>query len=229
MAIVKKYSAEVVSFEQPIKDIFTIRMRSLSGIFKYSPGQFLHLALDEYDPSSGWPESRCFSMRSAFNEELIKITFAVKGSFTKLMAANLHIGCKVALKLPYGDLFTQEHTRQNVVFIAGGTGITPFLSLFKDDLFRSYFEPVLFAGFKEQKFNLYNEEISIAKQINKDFEVNFIYQDQSGILSIAEILKRNGLSRTYFISGPPLMIKSFKNYLTQKHVSASNIKSDDWE
>ena len=82
----------------------------------------MHLALDEYDPSSGWPESRCYSMQTSPVNEFIKITFSVKGKFTTRMADELKQGKIIDLKLPYGDFFQQDHSKENVVFIAGGTG-----------------------------------------------------------------------------------------------------------
>ncbi|MFZ4740817.1 MAG: FAD-dependent oxidoreductase [Bacteroidales bacterium] len=229
MAIVKKYPAEVVHIEQPIKDIFTLQMKSLGGSFKYAPGQFLHFALDEYDPSSGWPESRCFSMQSSAKDELIKITYAVKGCFTKRMATELMAGSLVTLKLPYGDLFTQEHCKEKTVFIAGGTGITPFLSLFTDPDFAFYKNPVLFAGFQNKELNLYHEELKIAMQINPSLIINYIYQDKQGILDIAKILNKSDSKSSFFISGPPEMIKTFKKYLIQQKIHESQIKTDDWE
>lgn len=229
MAIVKKYLAEVISFQQPIKDIYTVRLKSLGGAFKYSPGQFLHLALDQYDPSSGWPESRCFSIQSGSKEAFIKLTFAVKGEFTSKMAENLYEGCVVSIKLPYGDLFSQEHPKDNAIFISGGTGITPFLSLFTDDSFLKYTNPVLYAGFREHNHNLYTEDLARAQQVNHSFEVNYYYEDENGIIDISGILDKHGISKTYFISGPPAMIKRFKNYLTISNVSVNQIKTDDWE
>src|SRR3989339_1953531 len=124
MAIVKKYKATVVEINNPLPDIFTISF-SCDKKFQYNPGQFLHLALDESDGIGQWPESRCFSMQSSPNEKTLKITFAVKGNYTKRIAHELQEGKKVWLKLPYGDLFSQDHSLINCVFIAGGTGITP--------------------------------------------------------------------------------------------------------
>jgi len=229
MAIVKKYLAEVISIEKPFKQLYTVKMRAIDSVFKYSPGQFLHLALDEYDPSSGWPESRCFSMQSNSKDEFIKITYAVKGAFTKRMENELNIGSMVTLKLPYGDLFSQDHSQVNTIFIAGGTGITPFLSLFNDASFVNYSNPILYAGFREQKLNIYSDEINLAKNNNSSLIVNCIYQDKKGILNIAKILKSNDINRTFFISGPPVMIKNFKNYLIENGVFYNQIKTDDWE
>jgi len=229
MAIIKKYPAEIVSIEQPIKDIFTLQMKSLGGSFKYAPGQFLHFALDEYDPSSGWPESRCFSMQSSVNEEFIKITFAVKGRFTKRMATELKTGSLLTLKLPYGDLFTQDHCKENTVFIAGGTGITPFLSLFTDPRFSVYKNPNLFAGFQNKEFNLYHKELDIARQINPGLIIHCIYQDKNGMLDITNILEKSDKNSSFFISGPPLMIKNFKVFLETHEIQENQIKTDNWE
>ena len=35
-------------------------------------------------------------------------------------------------------------------------------------------------------------------------------------------------SATYYISGPPLMIKSFKNFLLSKELEENKIITDDW-
>jgi ferredoxin-NADP reductase len=228
MPIVKKYPAEIVSVESLSEGIYTIQAKSLEGKFKYSPGQFLHFSLDEYDPGAEWPESRCFSMQSSPDENFIKITYAVKGSFTSKMMG-LTVGSIVTLKLPYGDLFTQEHSKINTVFISGGTGITPFLSLFTHSSFADYLSPVLYAGFREQNANIYKKELLEAKLINPTAVFYNKYQDVDGILNIEEILKESDFSTSFFISGPPQMIREFKSYLLSKGISTQQIKTDDWE
>ena len=115
MAIVKKYKAEVISFVNHFDNIYTVELASKSGNFKYLPGQFLHFALDEYDPSSNWPESRCFSMQTSPSSHTIKITFSAKGNFTTRMANELCIGKTVDIKLPFGELFQQDHNKESVV------------------------------------------------------------------------------------------------------------------
>ena len=229
MAIVKKYQAEVVKIENQVEGIYTIQLKPLSGRFKYRPGQFLHLALDEYDPSAGWPESRCFSMQSSPDEENIHITYAIKGAFTARMSRELRTGRIVALKLPYGDLFTQEHAKEDTVFIAGGTGITPFLSLFTDTSFTAYRNPVLFLGLRSKKFNIYQEQLNLAQKINRELRVKFIYQDEQGVLDIQDIHNNSPSAGCFFISGPPLMIRRFKTYLISAGINTDKVKTDEWE
>lgn len=229
MAIVKKYPAEVVGIEQQVNDIYTISFKSLGASFKFHPGQFLHLALDEYDPGSAWPESRCFSMESAPSEDLLRITYSPKGVFTRRMADEIKIGKKVTLKLPYGGLFTQPHDKAHTVFIAGGTGITPFLSLFNDKSFSTYLSPVLFAGFRNAEANIYHDEICKASGINNGLRIFYIYEDRDGYIKPEMIMPQARLSSTFFLSGPPGMIKSLRSELILQGISENQILTDDWE
>jgi ferredoxin-NADP reductase len=229
MAIVKKYKAEVISVSNPLENIYTVEFKSLTGNFKYSPGQFLHLALDEYDPSSGWPESRCFSMQSAPKDRTLKITFAIKGCFTQKMSQELIPGKIVDIKLPYGELFQQEHAKDKTVFIAGGTGVTPFLSAFTDDSFSGYENPKLYLGVREKRYNLYFNELVEASQINSSLKTIVKSQNEVGMLDIDEIFNENGIDSCYFISGPQLMISSFRQKLLKNGVQENNIKTDEWE
>ena len=231
--IVKKYRSVVTSVENPLKGIFTLEMQSLTGPFRYAPGQFLHIALDtEYDGAGQWPESRCFSMQSNPGESNIRITYAVKGRFTNIMQQQLKPGSEVWLKLPYGELFTRPHNMVNTVFIAGGTGITPFLSLFTSGSFRDYADPRIYLGFRSREYNIYERELQSAVLRGSSLKKRvpeILYEDMQGRIPIDRIFDENGITPDYFISGPPEMIKSFRNYLTASGVTPGQIKTDDWE
>lgn len=230
MAIVKKYKARLKSIHNKIAGIYTLEFESLSKPFSYAPGQFLHLALDnDYDESDQWPESRCFSMQSNPDEETIRITYAIKGNFTKEMEKSLQVGTEVWLKLPYGDLFSQTHNKENTVFIAGGTGVTPFLSLFTHSSFAEYDNSIIYLGFKTKDTNIYTEELKKAKQINNTLKVKYFYENKQGIIDIEKIITENGHQKSYFISGPPLMINHFRDRLFRSGVAENNILTDDWE
>jgi NAD(P)H-flavin reductase len=228
MAIVKKYNSEVVSIVNHYGNVYTIEFKPETGKFKYNSGQFLHLAIDEdYDGSGQWPESRCFSMQSSPGNETIKISYSVKGTFTNQLKAKLKIGSKVWLKLPYGDLFTQPHNKINTVFIAGGTGITPFLSLFTHESFKEYVNPHIYLGFRTKDYNIYDKELSSLD--NSSLHLKLFYEDVDGMIDIQQIFNENGASSDYFISGPPAMIKVFKHALTFNGVPDNQILTDDWE
>jgi len=228
--IIKKYKARIEAIESVIEGVYTLTFSSIGKSFRYSPGQFLHIAIDaEYDGSGQWPESRCFSMQTSPEEEYLKITYAVKGEFTKKMKKELKVGEEVWLKMPYGELFELGHDINNSVFVSGGTGITPYLSLFTDSSFANYKNPVLYAGYRNKDFNIYREELEKALTINPEFKVINVYEDKEGMLNIDKIYKENGNTPSYFISGPPVMIKLFKQRLLTFGVSEMKIFTDEWE
>jgi ferredoxin-NADP reductase len=230
MAIVKKYKSQIEKITAHGEGVYTLELKALDRAFKYTPGQFLHIALDtDYDGAGQWPESRCFSMQSNPDDSTIKITYALKGDFTKEMESTLKVGSEVWLKMPYGDLFDQPHEKVNTVFIAGGTGVTPYLSLFNHERFKEYSEPTLYLGLRSTKYHFYEKELNLAKEINPMLNIEVVYQNTDGVLNIEEILAKSDSTSSFFISGPPIMIKTFKAYLIANGVSESNVLTDDWE
>lgn len=228
--IVKKYKATIEKIESVIEGVYTLTFISNGRKFQYTPGQFLHISIDtEYDGSGQWPDSRCFSMQTSPEEDYIKITYAVKGDFTKKMEEILKEGGEVWLKLPYGELFELGHNKTNTVFISGGTGITPYLSLFNDSSFANYKSPILYAGYRNKDFNIYKTELEKASIINPEFRIYNLYEDRDGMLDIEKIYKENENKPSYFISGPPVMIKLFKQRLLSFGVLESNVFTDEWE
>ena len=226
--LAKKYNSKLISISNPFEGIYTLEFESKRGRYKYSPGQFLHLALDDsYDGVGQWPDSRCFSMQSNPDENNIRITYAVIGTFTKEMEAILKVGSEVWLKLPYGNLFSQPHKKNNTIFIAGRTGITPFLSLYAHRSFYEYKKPKIFLGFRSREYNIFEEELSTIQ--NDDAEISLFYEDKVGLIDINLIYESFGTDSTYFISGPPRMIKTFRNDLIRNGVGIHNIITDDWE
>ncbi len=224
----KKYLSEVVAIKNPFKGIYTVEFKSKERPYKYAPGQFLHIAIDEnYDGIGQWPESRCFSMQSNPAEDVIRITYAVKGNFSQEMETVLKVGREVWLKLPFGELFTQPHNKNKTVLIAGGTGVTPFLSLITHESFREYLNPKIYLGFKNENFFIYQKEL--ANICNDKADITLFFEDKDGVINIEKIYEENVNDSNFFISGPPAMIKIFKNKLIELGVPRMNVLTDDWE
>jgi ferredoxin-NADP reductase len=168
-------------------------------------------------------------MQSSPGERNITITFSVVGKYTRRMAAELTVGRNVWLKLPYGELFSRPHSKENCVFVAGGTGVTPYLSLFCDSSFVEYVDPKLYLGLKSAGHNIYHESLNRAVKINERLNINHVHEDSDGLLNIEKIYSENGAGSTYFVSGPPTMIRTFRDFLGRQCVTEGNIITDDWE
>lgn len=257
MPIIKKYSVKVSEIKNPLPDLYEVTFKSNDKSFSFLPGQFLHLALDPYSPSEPWPESRCFSIRGygdegngdEGNQRQLRIIFSVKGSFTRRMQNEMKVGSTVTLKMPYGDLFSrpqlmsQIHTHSSIILLAGGTGITPFLSLFSSNQFSQYLSPTLYLGVKSKSHHIYGPELLLAQQKNPSLKTKILvetdeggagcdferYSYERGPLDIKNIFSNHGPNSTYFISGPPSMIKNFRGYLLEQGLDPSKIITDDWQ
>ena len=132
MPVPRKMRCAVTRVIDHGEQVYSIFLTPEKRLPRFLPGQFLHLALDPYDPSSFWPESRVFSIASSpSDQQCVRITYAVKGKFTARMEKELAAGKEVWVKLPYGEFIVNNSG--DVVLFAGGTGITAF-SAYLDQL-----------------------------------------------------------------------------------------------
>ncbi len=100
------------------------------GTFRYLPGQFLFVNLLR---KRGLPrEEHPFTISSSPSEEgTVEITVKESGDFTRTIS-DTSTGDRAALMAPFGRFSYLLHPdREEMVFIAGGIGITPFMSMLR--------------------------------------------------------------------------------------------------
>lgn len=95
---------------------------------KYNPGTFAQLTLELVTESDIWPESRTFSIAS-YEKGVMKFIIKNVGPYTSRIFDELTCGKICTIKYPFGDLFKKNNVNEKHLFIAGGVGITPYLSL----------------------------------------------------------------------------------------------------
>ena len=240
MAIVRKIPAKVLKVVKHTENVCSYVFEPQKRVPRFKPGQFLHLALDPYNPSWQWPDSRVFSIaNSPTRREKIKITFAVKGKFTKRMYDEIEENDVIWLKLPYGS-FTINENSNEVILIAGGTGITPFLSFLEYMIDKKLNSNIkLYYGIRSEELILFDKLIAECEINIKNFKKNlFIENDtvnitdfQKSKLDIEKILdevKDRG-NANFYLSGPLEMVKKFKNFLINKKINIQKVHTDEWE
>jgi ferredoxin-NADP reductase len=197
----------------------------------------LHLALDDYDPSGFWPESRVFSIASApAQRDLLRISYSARGRFTARMEQELVAGGQVWVKLPYGD-FVIEDTRDIVLF-AGGTGITAFTA-FLDGLTPAFRRAVHVAyGARTADLLIYRDLLAARAAAVPQLHVRFFVERGApsadwtvGRLSVDALwphIVAPGQA-TYYLSGPPAMLKTLAADLRSHGISDAAVRIDAWE
>jgi ferredoxin-NADP reductase len=241
MAVAQKIRCRVERITHHGLHVYTVDLAPERRAPIFRPGQFLHLALDEYDPSGFWPESRVFSIASSPQKrERLSITYSVQGRFTSRMERDLAVDHHVWIKLPYGEFIIRESC--DVVLFAGGTGITAFTA-FLEALTPAFPHHVYLAyGARFSNLLIYRELVQrCADYVTQFTPFFFVEQDPKGgsiaqmrfrgRLSVAEIWQHieNPMNSTYYISGPPPMLKVISHDLSDRGISANSIWTDAWE
>ncbi|MBZ2171184.1 FAD/NAD-binding family oxidoreductase [Nitratidesulfovibrio sp. SRB-5] len=93
----------------------------------FRPGQFATLRVMEED---GWSDAHPFTIAAAPGET-VRLTIRGKGRFTSELVPGLRDGDEVHCAGPYGVFCRDIERQEQIVLIAGGVGITPFLSVLR--------------------------------------------------------------------------------------------------
>ena len=244
MAVTQKLGCVVERVVSHGERVYTLALRPERLVPRFRAGQFLHLALDPYDPTGFWPESRVFSIASPpAQRDSVRITYAVHGEFTARMEHDLTEGREVWIKMPYGD-FVIESGR-DVVLLAGGTGVTAFTA-YLEDLPGVADQSVLLAyGARTAPLLIYRDVVERCAQRMPTLDVTYFVEQQdavpppdrdrvrwsAGRVSVSAIWPRlrDPLRASYYISGPPPMLRSIGDDLRARHVSPEAIHIDAWE
>jgi ferredoxin-NADP reductase len=216
--------------------VYTVALRPDRPVPRFRAGQFLHLALDPYDPTGFWPESRVFSIASAPEaREVVQITYAVHGRFTARMERELRPGGRAWIKMPYGDFVIER--RRDVVLFAGGTGISAFTAFL--EALPSSTDPAVLLGYgaRTPSLLIYRDVVDRAASRVPALDVMYFTEEDvapammAGRLSVDAMWPRVRSPRDsdFYISGPPAMLKAIGAGLRARDVAAEAIHVDAWE
>lgn len=123
-----KYDIKKIEF---IADTIVLELADRRGrpVFGFRPGQYVMISYKNL--KGGMEDKHAFSIASSPSDTAcIRLGIKVLGGFTQGLA-KLKPGAEVSVSGPFGDFIFDEGKHRDVVMIAGGIGITPFLSAMK--------------------------------------------------------------------------------------------------
>lgn len=189
---------------------------------KFKPGQFTWLTV--LRSPFGIREHPFSFSSSAMQPKRLTLSIKALGDFTKEIGA-LEAGTRAYLDGPYGAFSLDNYRAPGYVFITGGVGITPVMSMLYTLADRNDQRPLyLFYGSNEWEQVTFREEIEqLQQQLNLD--VIHVLQKppadwagESGFVNadlLARHLSANRMQYEYFICGPPAMMGAVEAALTQ--------------
>ena len=105
-------------------NVISIELEAIGDPLKYKLGQFAFLKVKV----PGLREPHPFTIASSPEEKCLRFVIRDLGDWTHLLVASLAIDDRVIVEGPYGHLAPiPDHPVDQVIWVAGGVGITPFL------------------------------------------------------------------------------------------------------
>jgi len=124
------YDTRLLGHEEIATGTRAFRLAKPPG-FDFEAGQAITLVLVEPPPGEN-SRQRIFSLVSApFEPELCVATRMREGSVFKRALAGLPAGAPLRIRGPRGSMTMREDPQRPAVFLAGGIGITPFMSMLR--------------------------------------------------------------------------------------------------
>ncbi len=223
---------EVTEVRQEADDIWSLFFKGPRLDFK--PGQFMFIQLfRDGQLSSPHP----FTISASPTAENLSITPKKLGDFT-MTIKDTRPGDRAYIDAPYGVFSFLNVAPGELVFIAGGIGITPFMSMLRYSYDHKLDQKVtLFWANRSEKNLCFQEELETMQKEMPGLKVIPVMSDQpdwSGekghikapvLMNYLESLD----NKEYFVCGPPAMSRAVINELKQLNVSSLKIHTDLFE
>ncbi len=196
--------------------------------FKFLPGQYIRVSVPKLLYSDTKGRSRLFSIASSPNDKnKLNIAFRDTGSGFKRTLMELPVGSLVDIEGPFGFFTLPKDDSRLLVFIAGGIGITPFLSMIRYATEQKLkYRIVLFYANRNAESAAYLEELKIVARKNPSFS----FQNKFGRIDANFIRKhvKNLNKAVWYIVGPPSMVYDTRDLLSHLNINETDIYFEDF-
>jgi 3-ketosteroid 9alpha-monooxygenase subunit B len=210
------HDAKSVVFEVPA---------SLAQAFKYVPGQFLTLRL----PIDGVFVPRCYSMSSTpglDSAPRVTVKRVHQGRGSNWICNQLKVGDALEVMPPSG-IFTPKQLQQDLLLMAGGSGITPVFSILRHALAQSSARITLLYANRDEKSVIFRDALNtLAKAHPQRLQVIHWLDSVQGIPSVEQLAEfaRPQAHAQAFICGPgPFMDAAVQAALNSVNMAEADI------
>lgn len=211
-------TVKVVSKEMVTRDLCHLVLRLVDPpAMKFFPGQYVDFKI------AGTETFRSFSMANTCSGESDLLEFVIKiypdGYFSQILEHQVSVGDQLEINGPYGMFTLRDNPGAELLFLGGGAGMAPILSLLRSMAERHIDRPARFYYGARTKSDLcFEDELRGFESTFKDFRYVPALSDaaddndwdgQTGF--ITDVLRRDELNLAgtdVYVCGPPPMVEA---------------------
>lgn len=215
----KKLDYTIASVNDLGNRIIEIHLKNKGKALQFNAGQFAFFTF----PALSKKEQHPFTISSHPLSDILRLTVKDLGDYTNKIN-QLKKGNVAKIEGPFG-LFSSVYSKEKEqIWIAGGIGITPFLSLSKD----IYMNKVkLYWCVKNKDEAVYSEELAETSSSNLNFEFIIWPTNDNGLLTVDKLGEKLK-DKAYLICGPEALKQSIIKQLTTKGVKRDFIYDEEF-
>lgn len=206
--------------------VVEVSLRPEGGKMPFRSGQFLFVG---FPGNPKLKEMHPFTISSTPRVDELKLTVKSSGDFTQELHAALQAGEAAHLEGGYGQ-FDYKTGGRRQVWVAGGIGVTPFLSWVRDFGETLDFEVDLFYAVRSPDEALFLDEFNQAATRHPGFRVHPVYSNASGRLDVAKIIAASGslAGKDVYLCGPAAMIEAISRQILQNGLQSGKLHYEEF-
>ncbi|MEO1053396.1 MAG: fatty acid desaturase [Bacteroidota bacterium] len=220
------YALKVAAVEKLTHDSMAIQFENVGGLpFKYKTGQYVVVS----SVVNHEKVSRCYSICSDPNQG--ELSIGVKrvpgGLLSNKLLDTVKAGQALNVAGPFGK-FNLKHDINAHQMVAGGSGITPMLSMLYEGLANTKASFKLIYGCRSSEDIMFENELkALAEQYAERFEMTISHELLNTEKQL-ELLGQVSDSTAFYLCGPTAMMDASKQALAQLRVTEEHIITEEF-
>ncbi|MGH8631083.1 MAG: ferredoxin--NADP reductase [Burkholderiales bacterium] len=234
------YDTEFLAREEVAEGTMAFDFAKPAG-FEFTAGQSMNVTLLDAPETDSKGNSRTFSIVSAPAEDSLTVATRMRDTAFKRVLKTMPAGGKLRLRGPAGQFVLDGNGSKPAVFLAGGIGITPFVSMLRQaaasGLRRKLY---LFYSNRRPEDAAFLAELQAMQDRNPDYRfvgtMTDMEKSRQPWNGERGFISKNMMARcvddlsapVYYIAGPPAMVEGMQSMLAGADVKAAQIRTDEF-